>query len=94
MELSISQLADLTGFDRRTVTKKLEKIVWTEGEKGAHLYESKFALTAIYVAENEGKTFDQSSPTPDLVLGIGFGSIYACSLYSPEAPATCFQVVT
>ena len=60
MDLSISQIADLTGFDRRTVTKKLERLVWTEGEKGAHLYESRAALGALYVAENEGKTFDQA----------------------------------
>ena len=60
MELSISQLADLTGFDRRTVTRKLEKLVWSEGEKGAHLYETKGALAALYVAENEGKSFDQA----------------------------------
>ena len=60
MDLSISQLADLSGFDRRTVTKKLERLVWTEGEKGAHLYETKAALAALYVAEHEGKTFDQA----------------------------------
>lgn len=60
MELSISELADLTGFDRRTVTKKLEKFTWSEGPKGAHLYNSKGALAALYVAENEGKTFDQA----------------------------------
>lgn len=60
MELSISELADLTGFDRRTVTKKLEKLVWKEGPKSAHLYDSKGALAALYVAESEGKTVDQA----------------------------------
>ncbi len=61
MELSISELADLTGFDRRTVTKKLEKFTWSEGPKGAHLYNSKGALAALYVAESEGKTFAQGA---------------------------------
>ena len=60
MELSINELADLTRCDRRTVTKRLEKLSWKEGPKGAHLYESEFALPAIYVPENEGKTFDQA----------------------------------
>ena len=58
MELSISQLADLTGHDRRTITRKLEKLVWSEGEKGAHLYESTGALAAIYLAEGQGKSLD------------------------------------
>ncbi len=60
MDLSISELSDLTGFDRRTITRKLEKLVYTEGPKGAHLYHPKHALAALYVAENEGKTFDQA----------------------------------
>ena len=60
MELSINELADLTGHDRRTITRRLEKFTYTEGPKGAHLYESRHALAAIYVQENEGKTFDQA----------------------------------
>ena len=60
MELSISELSDLTGQDRRTITRKLEKLNWLEGPKGAHLYASRLALAAIYVSENEGKTFDQA----------------------------------
>ena len=60
MLLSISQLADLTGHDRRTITRKLETLVWEEGEKSAHLYQSKEALVAIYVAESQGKTLDQA----------------------------------
>ena len=60
MDLSISELSDLTGFDRRTITRKLEKLVYTEGPKGAHLYDPKHALAALYVAESEGKSFDQA----------------------------------
>ena len=60
MELSINELADLTGHDRRTITRRLEKFTYTEGPKGAHLYDSRGALAAIYVPENEGMNLDKA----------------------------------
>jgi hypothetical protein len=52
MLLSISQLSELTGRDRRTLTKKLEPLPMTEGEKGGHLYESVEALARIYGSDS------------------------------------------
>jgi hypothetical protein len=52
MLLSISQLAELTGRDRRTLAKKLEPLPMTEGEKGGHQYESVEALARIYGSDN------------------------------------------
>jgi hypothetical protein len=40
MHLSISQLSELTGRDRRTVAGKLADVPHTAGERGAMLYES------------------------------------------------------
>lgn len=48
MLLSINQLSDLTGRDRRTVTKQLEALEHVPGPKGAHLYESSEALERVY----------------------------------------------
>jgi hypothetical protein len=52
MLLSISQLSELTGKDRRTITKKLEVLPRKEGEKGAHMYESGEALAKIYASDS------------------------------------------
>lgn len=52
MHLSINQLAELTGRDRRTVTKQLEALQLVAGERGAHLYESSEALPLIYAVDN------------------------------------------
>jgi hypothetical protein len=52
MLLSINQLWELTGRDRKTVTKKLENLTFIEGDKGAHLYESSQALPLIYAVDN------------------------------------------
>ena len=52
MLLSINQLWELTGRDRKTVTKKLENLTFTAGDKGAHLYESAQALPLIYSVDN------------------------------------------
>src|SRR5438876_8306098 len=52
MLLSINQLWELTGRDRKTVTKKLETLPFVDGEKGAHLYESSDALPLIYAVDN------------------------------------------
>ena len=52
MLLSINQLWDLTGRERKTVTKKLENLTFIAGEKSAHLYESSQALPLIYSVDN------------------------------------------
>src|SRR6266487_2395192 len=52
MLLSINQLSELTGRDRRTITKHLEDLHFVDGEKGAHLYESSEALPAIYSVDS------------------------------------------
>ena len=48
MHLSITQLSELTGRDRRTVAGKLADVPHTAGERGAMLYESSEALPLIY----------------------------------------------
>jgi hypothetical protein len=52
MHLSISQLSELTGRDRRTVAVKLADVQHTAGERGAMLYESSEALSLIYTVDN------------------------------------------
>ena len=52
MHLSISQLSELTGRDRRTVVGKLADVPHTAGERGAMLYESSEALPLIYAVDN------------------------------------------
>ena len=52
MHLSISQLSDLTGRDRRTITKQLSGLTHTPGEGGAMLYKSSEALPLIYAVDN------------------------------------------
>ena len=52
MHLSISQLSELTGRDRRTVAGKLADVPHTAGERGAMLYESSEALPLIYAVDN------------------------------------------
>jgi hypothetical protein len=52
MLLSIIKIAELTGRDRRTLTKKLEPLPMTEGDKGGHTYESVDALARIYGSDN------------------------------------------
>jgi hypothetical protein len=37
--LSISQLAELTGRERRTVMRLMEKLQRIDGDRGAHLYD-------------------------------------------------------
>ena len=45
--LSISQISDLTGRDRRTVAKQLKDLHYTAGERGTFLYESTEALPLV-----------------------------------------------
>lgn len=59
MQVSINQLAELTGQDRRTITKRLERLNFSEGSKGAHLYDSHDALDAIYLSESPRDALDQ-----------------------------------
>lgn len=58
--MSISQLASITGLDRRTVSQRLEKVDHTGGEKRgqAMTYDTKLALPAIYLSDlaNEGES--------------------------------------
>src|SRR5438093_12459388 len=49
---SINQLAELTGRDRRTITKRLLDLPFVDGEKGSHLYESTEALPLIFAVDN------------------------------------------
>lgn len=60
MELSINELADLTGKDRRTITQRLEQLDYEDGPKGAHLYDSRRALALIYGPVSSGKSLDQA----------------------------------
>jgi hypothetical protein len=52
MHLSISQLSEPTGRDRRTVAGKLADVPHTVGERGAMLYASSEALPLIYAVDN------------------------------------------
>ena len=52
MHLSISQLSELTGRDRRTVAGKLADVPHTAGERGAMLCKSSEALPLIYAVDN------------------------------------------
>lgn len=48
MKVSISQLSDLTGRDRRFIRSRLADLPSEQGEKGAILYESRDALPALF----------------------------------------------
>jgi hypothetical protein len=52
MEVSISQIASLTGKDRHTVAIRMTGLCFKEGRKRAKLYESAEALAAVYSAGN------------------------------------------
>src|SRR4029453_1680122 len=52
MLLSINQLFELTGRDRKTIKQKLEGLSFANGEKSAHLYNSREVLPLIYAADN------------------------------------------
>ena len=51
MHLSISQLSELTGRDRRTMAKQLSDFPYTVGERCAMLYESVEALPLVYAVD-------------------------------------------
>jgi hypothetical protein len=48
---SINQLSKITGYDRRTIKKKLEDLPFVDGPKKAHLFESSQALPLIYAVD-------------------------------------------
>ena len=48
---SINELSEITGYDRRTIKKKLEDLPFVDGKKGAHRYESSEALPLIYAVD-------------------------------------------
>jgi hypothetical protein len=52
MRLSISELAELSGVHRDTVSRQLADLPFLAGKKGAHLYESSEALSLIYAVGN------------------------------------------
>lgn len=60
MELSINELSELTGRDRRTITQRLAQLDYADGPKGAHLYDSTMALAAIYATDADGKSLEQA----------------------------------
>jgi hypothetical protein len=59
MKYSISQLAAMTGKDRRTVTARVQDLDYEEGDDRAHLYESVEALAAIYLSVNAKESLDE-----------------------------------
>jgi hypothetical protein len=56
MQLSINQLSDLTGKDRRTITSRLKDLAHVDGAKGAYLYEASEALELIYYGKGSDKS--------------------------------------
>ena len=48
MLLSINQISELTGQDRRTIVKRLEDLPFQPRDKNACLYSSTEALPAVY----------------------------------------------
>jgi len=51
MLVSITELHNLTGQDRRRITKALANLKAKPGEKGAKLYESEAAIPLLYISE-------------------------------------------
>jgi hypothetical protein len=52
MKLSISQLWELTGRERKLIKKKLEGLPFINREKQGHFYESSEALPIIYSVDS------------------------------------------
>ena len=52
MLLSINQISELTGQDRRTIAKQLKDLQYTAGERGAYLEESTETLPLVYAKDN------------------------------------------
>lgn len=52
---SVNQLSDLTGFDRRTIRKRLESLQSQPGPGNALLFDSKVALRMLFVTASAGE---------------------------------------
>jgi hypothetical protein len=52
MLVSIKKLSELTGRHRQTMAKSLADLPLVDGQKGAHLYDSREALPVIYTVDN------------------------------------------
>ncbi len=59
MRISVNQLSELTGLDRRTINRRL-KTLKPRKEGRANLYESTEALPLLYGVEREGPVLDLS----------------------------------
>ena len=58
MNISINQLAELTGKSYRTIKHRLADLEKKDGAKGAYLYDSRQALELLY--QVSGKTLDEA----------------------------------
>jgi hypothetical protein len=47
-KLSISQLCEITGIDRATISKKLADVPFSEGAKGAKMYDRNVAMPLLF----------------------------------------------
>lgn len=65
--MSVSQLADITRKDRKTISKRLVDLAAEAGAKGAKLYDSAEALPLIYASDS---TDDISKALQQEELGI------------------------
>ena len=52
MLVSIKRLSEVTGRHRQTIAKILADLRLVDGQKGAHLYDSREALPLIYAVDN------------------------------------------
>ena len=52
MLVSIKKLSELTGRHRQTIAKILADLPLVDGQKGAHLYDSREALPLIHAVDN------------------------------------------
>lgn len=59
-KFSISELSQLTGRDRRTISSRLENVPFEAGAKGAMLYDSVVALERIYAQDSRKVSLDEA----------------------------------
>ena len=64
--MSINQLWEIRR-DRKTITKKLENLTFTPGEKSAHLYESIEALPLLYAVDNSEAARAKQGPSSGVI---------------------------
>lgn len=60
MRASINQMAEWTGFDRRTIKRKLSDLDHIDGPSRAHLFDSEAALPLLYGGGTDGERLDAS----------------------------------